>query len=165
MLHEFRDSKVFSKADLAAGHWIPHHVSNLLWQLRVPLNAIWHTRCLWIFPKARCHKVGIKLNRDKLDTGVQSLTFMGNRISADGLLPYFNYRDELTIHDGIVYRGDRVVIPTSLRREVKEKVHIGHLCINSCQRSARDLIFWLGMSAEIRQYIETCATCATFLIK
>ena len=31
------------------------------------------------------------------------------------LLPYYNYRDELTIHDGIIYRGERIVIPRSLR--------------------------------------------------
>ena len=63
------------------------------------------------------------------------------------LLPYFNYRDELTIHDGVVYRVDRIVIPTSLRREMKEKIHN----CNSRLRRARDVIFWPGMSAEIRQ--------------
>ena len=29
-------------------------------------------------------------------------------------IPYFNYRDELTVQDGIFLRGERVVIPTSL---------------------------------------------------
>ena len=80
------------------------------------------------------------------------------------LLPYFNYRDELTINDGIVYRGYRIAIPISLRREMK-KVHIGHLGINSCLSRARDVIFWPGISAEIRQYLETCGTCATFLVE
>ena len=32
-----------------------------------------------------------------------------------GILPYFNYRDELTVQDGIIMRADRIVIPQSLR--------------------------------------------------
>ena len=77
------------------------------------------------------------------------------------LLPYFSYRDELTTQDGIVLRGDRVTIPSSMRPEMIEKVHAGHLGINSCLRRARDLIFWPGMSKEIRQYVESCDTCAS----
>jgi len=78
------------------------------------------------------------------------------------LLPYFPFRDELTIHDGVVFRGERIVVPSSLRADMKQKLHHGHLGINSCLRRARELIYWPQMSSEIRQYIETCGTCATF---
>ena len=74
--------------------------------------------------------------------------------------PYFSYRDELTIQDGIILRGDRIVIPTSMRKEVKQKAHAGHMGINACIRRARDLVFWPGMSKEIRQLVESCETCA-----
>ena len=105
----------------------------------------------------------------------QSLTILGEIIlkgwpnQKDGVpmeaLPYFNYRDELTIQDGIVYRGDRIVVPKALRPDMKNRVHAGHLGINSCLRRARDLIYWPGMSAEIRQHVETCGTCATYASK
>ena len=39
--------------------------------------------------------------------------------TAVDLLPYCNYRDELTIHDGIIYRGERSVIPRSVGQEMK----------------------------------------------
>ena len=74
--------------------------------------------------------------------------------------PYFSYRDELTTQDGIILRGDRIVIPTSMRKEVKQKAHAGHMGINACIRRARDLVFWPGMSKEIRQLVESCETCA-----
>ena len=48
-----------------------------------------------------------------------------------------------------------------MRSEMKQKSHVGHLGINSCLRRANDLIFWSGMS-EIRQYVQACATCATY---
>ena len=78
------------------------------------------------------------------------------------VLPYFSYRDEMTIEDGLVLRGERIVIPAALRHSMKEKVHAGHLGINSCLRRARTTIFWPGMSADIRRYVESCRTCATF---
>ena len=105
----------------------------------------------------------------------QSITILGEIIlkgwpnQKDGIpleaLPYFNYRDELTIQDGIIYRGDRIVVPKALRQDMKNRVHAGHLGINSCLRRARDLIYWPGMSAEIRQHVETCGTCATYANK
>ena len=75
--------------------------------------------------------------------------------------PYFNYRDEMTIEDGIVLRGERIVIPTALRYEMKQKIHAGHLGINSCLRRARTHVYWPGMSAEIRQFVENCSTCSS----
>ena len=74
--------------------------------------------------------------------------------------PYFSYRDELTTQDSIFLRGERIVISMSMRKEVKQKAHAGHMGINACIRRARDLIFWPGMSKEIRQLVERCETCA-----
>ncbi|GFO08067.1 transposon tf2-1 polyprotein [Plakobranchus ocellatus] len=81
------------------------------------------------------------------------------------VLPYFSYRDELTVQDGIILRGDRIIIPQSLRHDLKIKVHAGHQGVNSCLRRARDLIFWPGMSADIRAFVEACDTCATYCMK
>jgi transposase InsO family protein len=86
-------------------------------------------------------------------------------LPSESLIPYFHCRDEVTVHDGIVLRGNRVVIPHSMRTEMKELLHAGHLGINSCLRRARELIYWPRMSSEIRQHIEACSTCATFADK
>ena len=69
------------------------------------------------------------------------------------LLPYFHYRDEMAFYDGIIMRGNRVVIPSEMIGEMKRKVHVGNLGVNSTLRLARDAIFWPGMSSDIRQYI------------
>ncbi|XP_064647478.1 uncharacterized protein K02A2.6-like [Lineus longissimus] len=80
----------------------------------------------------------------------------------DALSTYYHCRDELAIQEGLLLRGNRVVIPTSMRAELKDQLHAGHLGINSCLCRARELINWPRMSAEIRQYIEACETCATY---
>ena len=78
----------------------------------------------------------------------------------ENVKPFYNYRDELSVHDGIVVRGDRVIIPKTMRKEMLIKLHAGHSGINSCLRRARDLIFWPGMSSDIREYLASCDTCA-----
>ena len=37
--------------------------------------------------------------------------------------PYFSMRDELTVQDGLVFKGNSVVIPKSLRADMKLKIH------------------------------------------
>jgi len=65
------------------------------------------------------------------------------------LCAFFDHRDKLRIQDGIVLSGDRVFIPASLHNDMKQRVHAGHMGINSCLRCARELIYWPGMSRDI----------------
>ena len=37
--------------------------------------------------------------------------------------PYFNVRDELTIQDGLIFKGNAIVIPKNLRADVKARIH------------------------------------------
>ena len=41
----------------------------------------------------------------------------------DTFRPYHQYRDELAVHDGLIYRGERVVIPATLKSAMKEELH------------------------------------------
>jgi len=76
--------------------------------------------------------------------------------------PYFNIRDEMTVQDGLVIRGERVVVPTSLRRELKQAIHSSHVGIEGCLRRARECLYWPGMSADIKQFIAACEICRTY---
>ena len=70
---------------------------------------------------------------------------------------YFSFRDELS-----VYERERVVVPTSQRSILKEKLHSSHLGVDGCLRRAKECLFWPNMTADIRDYISTCSTCRTF---
>lgn len=78
------------------------------------------------------------------------------------IMPYFNVRDELGLQDGLIFRGERVVIPHSMREDMKKCLHSSHLGIEGCKRRARESIFWPGMNDEIRQFISKCETCQSF---
>ena len=78
------------------------------------------------------------------------------------LTPYFSYRDELVVQDGLVFKGHRVIIPQKLRGDMKLKVHASHLGVDGCLRRARRCMFWPNMASEIKHYISTCDVCRTF---
>jgi hypothetical protein len=40
---------------------------------------------------------------------------------------YWMFRDELTIHDNLIFRGERVMIPGEFQREMLSRIHEGHL--------------------------------------
>ena len=51
---------------------------------------------------------------------------------------FWNYRDELTVAQGLIVKGQKIVVPSSLRGEMLEKLHEGHLGINKT-RHAKNL--------------------------
>jgi len=40
---------------------------------------------------------------------------------------YWNFRSELVIVDGVIYKGHKVVIPSVMRSSMIEKIHAFHL--------------------------------------
>lgn len=72
---------------------------------------------------------------------------------------YFTFRDELTVEDDMIFKGMRLVIPTSLRAEIKQKLHASHMGIESCLRRARECVFWPGLNAELKDFISSCEIC------
>ena len=45
------------------------------------------------------------------------------------LRPYWSYRDELVVIDGIILKGRHIVIPNSLRQQVLNQLHTNHMGI------------------------------------
>ncbi|XP_062595327.1 uncharacterized protein K02A2.6-like [Saccostrea cucullata] len=76
--------------------------------------------------------------------------------------PYFHVRDELSVQDGIVYRGTRCVIPKALRAEVMGKLHQSHIGAEGCLRRARECVYWPNMNSEIKDLVSKCETCRTY---
>ena len=41
--------------------------------------------------------------------------------------PYFSMRDELSVHDSVIFRRQQIVVPVSLRKDMKGKLLASHL--------------------------------------
>jgi transposase InsO family protein len=81
------------------------------------------------------------------------------RDSPSCVLPYFDIRDSLAVADGILLRGEAVVIPYELRASIKKRLHSSHLGYESMLRRARGTVFWPGMNSDIKQIADACEVC------
>ena len=62
---------------------------------------------------------------------------------------YWNFREELTVVDSIIFKGNRIVIPASIQKNMLQQIHKGHLGNEKCKRRARDVIYWPRVNADI----------------
>ena len=75
------------------------------------------------------------------------------------LKEYYNVRDELSVEDDLVFRGQRVVVPRQLRAEYIDILHAGHPGIESAMLRAKNTVFWPGMRDDMSRVCTSCAVC------
>lgn len=51
---------------------------------------------------------------------------MNKKNAPVGIKPYWNIKDHLSIDDGLVLFGCRIVIPTAARKKVLQDLHSSH---------------------------------------
>ena len=73
------------------------------------------------------------------------------------LKPYFNVRDHLPTRDGVIYKGEKVVVPKSLQSDYLSRIHLGHTGIESTKKRARDILYWPGINEDIERFSLTCS--------
>ena len=78
------------------------------------------------------------------------------------LREYWSFRDELSILDGLVLKGMRIVIPKSCQDELLSKLHEGHFGVDHTKLRARDSIYWLQIGRDIENLVKTCEKCQEF---
>ena len=72
---------------------------------------------------------------------------------------YWDFRDELSIDDGLLLKGQRIAIPACLREEYLQRLHHGHLSATKVQQNARQHLYWPGLDADIIDYTRRCQEC------
>ena len=80
----------------------------------------------------------------------------------ESVRPYFQFRHEMTVQDGLIFRGNRVVVPKSQRTVLKERLHSSHLGAEGCCRRARECLYWPGMNSDIKDLVAKCSVCRMY---
>ena len=73
------------------------------------------------------------------------------------LIPYFQVRSELSIAEGLIFKGYKIVIPYSLWKEMNERIHMGDLGIEHCKARAGQLMYWSNINADITNMVSNCS--------
>lgn len=76
--------------------------------------------------------------------------------------PYYSFRHELHVIDGLVFKNNLLVVPSNMRCQILELIHEGHLGIDRCLRQARSVVFWPNISVDIKNQVEQCSSCLKY---
>jgi len=76
--------------------------------------------------------------------------------------PYYHFRHELTVIEGVILKNNRVVVPTALRPDMLDRIHEGHMGIEKCRRRGRSTLYWPNMNSDIENKVSSCAVCQKY---
>ena len=71
------------------------------------------------------------------------------RLLPSALRPYCRYSESLSVVDGVVMSGARVVIPPSLRLTILQGLHAAHQGVPAIKARAQDTVWWPNLSVDI----------------
>ncbi|KAK7095401.1 hypothetical protein V1264_006813 [Littorina saxatilis] len=77
------------------------------------------------------------------------------------LQPYFVRRTELSVLDGCVLWGTRVVVPPKGQKSLLSDLHEAHPGMSRMKSLARSYIWWPNMDSEIEATVRSCHVCQT----
>jgi len=77
----------------------------------------------------------------------------------EGLKPYAPRSTELSVHDGCLLWGGRVIVPPPGREAVLRELHGGHPGISRMKALARMYVWWPGLDRDIEEMVQSCHEC------
>ena len=72
---------------------------------------------------------------------------------------FFSIRTELSVHQGCIMWGMRVVIPRKLQSAVLTELHSGHLGVVKMKTLSRSYVWWPGINHDIEHMAKGCDGC------
>ena len=99
-------------------------------------------------------------NRDPVLSQIAHMLLNGWADTSDpSLHPYQRRKEELSLHDGVVLWGNRVVIPEAARQRVLGELHEGHPGISRIKGISRGMVWWPGINQDIERQVKSCHQC------
>ena len=75
------------------------------------------------------------------------------------LQPYQSIVSELSITHGVIIRGRRIVLPTSLHKKVIDTAHEGYQGLVKTKQLLRSRVWFPGLEKKVESCINTCIPC------
>ena len=72
------------------------------------------------------------------------------------LQEFWNCRDTLSIKNGLITCGNRIIVPKEMRAETLQYIHEGHEGKERSLLQARNTVFWPKIMYDIQELIERC---------
>ena len=68
------------------------------------------------------------------------------------LRSYFTFKEEIAFIDGLLFKGNRLIVPKALRNKTLQVLHRSHMGIVKTQERARTSFYWPGLNIARQPY-------------
>jgi len=92
-------------------------------------------------------------------TSQQGARVYTQRMANKPLQPYQAKQVELSVQEGCLMWGKRVIVPDSLKEWVLQKLHKEHLGITKMKAVAQNHVWWTGIDKDLDSLITLCSAC------
>ena len=75
---------------------------------------------------------------------------------------YWTFCEELTIEDGLILKGTRIVIPNKKHETILNQIHDSHLGLNKCKLHAKQSVYWPGLKDQLEKLVLNCQLCLKY---
>ena len=75
------------------------------------------------------------------------------------LKPYKRVKDELCANNGVILRGSRIVMPSTLWQATLSNAHEGHQGIVRTKQMVREKVWWPGIVHQVETMVKACIPC------
>ena len=72
---------------------------------------------------------------------------------------FTRFREELSVHDGLVLRGNRLVIPETLQQKVVAIAHQSHQGIVKTKQCIREKVWFHAIDKLVEDAVKSCIPC------
>lgn len=100
-------------------------------------------------------------DKDPILAKVKKFTVLGWPIDVSDsvLLPFYRRRLELSILDGCILLGSRIIMPPPGRETVLNELHGSHIGMARMKSLARSYVWWPNMDNDIERLVQRCVPC------
>lgn len=74
----------------------------------------------------------------------------------EAIRPYWSYQEEIHAQDGLLFRSNKVIVPSSMKAEILALLHVAHPGADKMQARARSAMFWPCLASDIEQVCRNC---------
>ena len=151
----FRNTKAHSNADALSRLPLPETQK----ETKTPPELVLLTDHLDDSP-VTAHHIAVWTRRDPELSKVLTYVQRGWPNECDKSLSNFSSkRNELSIHQGCLTWGSRVVIPPQGREAVLQELHEGHPGMTKMKSLARMYVWWPNLEKDIESFVQSCHQC------
>ena len=70
------------------------------------------------------------------------------------------FQEEISYHMGILFKGNRKIVPSTLPSEILKLIHQGHFGMDKSKQRSRSSLYWPWLDNEIEHLVSNCSTCS-----